>query len=159
MEIHWSASVKDLYPLPFSNPIFPPLWPFPKWFGCEEALQRGSTHRHTGTYKDTHTCSHTPNDQSNRRNAASCTTSQLDCLRALAMSSSPPNRMKGHQPVRDTEGTPGIKKRGSSPARACWADDLGSLQKQRRRRKEREEGENLKNTLRQTPVINYDLQN
>lgn len=158
MEIDWSASVKDLYPLPFSNPIFPPLCPFPKWFGCEEALRRGSTHRHTGTH--THTCSHTPNDQSNRRNAASCTTSQLDCLRALAVSSSPPNRMKGHQPVRDAEGTPGItKKGGSSPAGACRADDLGSLLRQRRPRKEGEEGEKFKNTLRQTPVINYDPQN
>lgn len=158
MEIDWRASVRDLYPLPFSNPIFPPLT-IPKmvwlWGGSAEGeLMQTHTHRHT------HTCSHTPNDQSNRRNAVSCTTSQLDCLRALAVSSSPPSRMKGHHPVRDTEGTPGIKKRGSSAAGACWGDDLGSLLKQRRRRGEkREEGANFKNAPRQTPVINYDPQN
>lgn len=51
-EIDWRASVRDLYPLPFSNPISPPLQPFPKWFGCEdavEALLRGNTHTHVHT--------------------------------------------------------------------------------------------------------------
>ena len=108
----------------------------------------GEAHTCMRTHTHTHTRSHTLSDQSNKRNAASCATSQLDWQWALAVSSFAPRRMKGHQLVWDVEGTPGIKKRGSSPAGACLRDDLGSLLKQRG---EKEKEENFKkHSLRHT---------